>query len=97
MQGGAEGKGLCCRTFFVKNEIIEQPENLRIEYKYYAFPFYDNSGEVPGKREKIKRTLCGFLNSEGGTIYFGIKELPETRRRIINGMILSERSKKKFS
>lgn len=36
---------------------------MRIEYKLYVFPFVSQKNEFPTKREKIRRTLCGFLNS----------------------------------
>jgi predicted HTH transcriptional regulator len=77
-------------------EIIEQSENLKIEYKYYKYPFEDKRGETPSKSEKIKRTMCGFLNSEGGIIFFGIREHLETKKRYIVGYHFSEKRKLEF-
>ena len=40
--------------------------------------------------------MCGFLNAEGGIIYFGIKENTNTRKRNAVGMFLNERRKIEF-
>lgn len=51
---------------------------------------------MPGKHEKIKKTFCGFLNSEGGIIYFGVKEQVDSKRRKVSGLYVSEKGKLNF-
>lgn len=36
------------------------------------------------------KTICGFLNGNGGVIYIGIQEAKETLKRVIIGSFYSE-------
>ena len=56
------------RTFFYKDEIINEKRNQVIEFKKYSFPLNQDN------RNEIKRHLCGFLNAKGGRLYIGINE-----------------------
>lgn len=78
---------MCCRTSFIDQEIIKQPENLTIEYKNYSFPFDETRINI------LKKTFCGFLNTEGGTIYLGVHENIDTKKRKVLGMQLNESEK----
>ena len=37
--------------------------------------------------------MCGFLNTEGGIIFFGIREDRDSKKRSIKGYYLSEKKK----
>ncbi len=41
----------------------------------------------------LKKTVCAFLNTDGGTIYLGIQEDVNTKKRQIIGMQLNEAEK----
>ena len=43
------------------------PESMTLEYKDYIFPF---SNEIV--RQKLKNTICAFLNTNGGRILIGV-------------------------
>lgn len=43
-------------------------EDQYIEYKKFVYPF------CKGIYDKIKATVCAFLNSHGGTILIGIND-----------------------
>ena len=67
------------RTYFFKNEKINEDENEYIEYKDYFFPF----GEK--QINELKRQFCGFMNSHGGRLFIGIND-----QKIIKGIVLNE-------
>lgn len=56
------------RTFFYKDEIINEKRNQVIEFKKCSFPLNQDN------RDGIKRHLCSFLNTKGGRLYIGINE-----------------------
>ena len=56
------------RTFFILNEKLNEEENKQIEFKNYSYPLSEKLREV------IIKQICGFINSEGGRIYFGIND-----------------------
>lgn len=41
--------------------------------------------------------MCGLLNGEGGTIYFGIKEDKSTKKRMVVGHFLDEKKKIEYT
>lgn len=41
----------------------------------------------------LKKTICAFLNTDGGIIYLGIHEHTDTKRRKVLGMQLNENQK----
>ena len=67
------------RTYFYKNEKINEDENEYIEYKNYFFPFGEN------QINELKRQFCGFMNSKGGRLFIGINDL-----KIIKGVVINE-------
>lgn len=73
------------RTFFVLNEMIKVEENKRVEFKNYSYPLPRKLVDI------IKNQICGFLNSEGGRIYFGINDQGR-----IKGMYLTPKQKDLF-
>lgn len=66
------------RTFFYKNENLIEGEDELTEFKNYFYPLDEE------QEREIKRQYCGFLNSNGGRIYIGIKD-----QKIVNGIELS--------
>lgn len=46
-------------------ELIHESENNKIEFKHYRYPFNDYL------KDTLIKTICGFLNSEGGRLYIG--------------------------
>ena len=65
------------RTFFYKDEKINESRNQMIEFKQFSFPLNQDN------RDEIKRHLCSFLNAEGGRLYIGINE-----KNIVEGIVL---------
>ena len=55
-------------TSFYYNEFIQHDEELEIEYKQYAYPLNETLITI------LKKTICGFLNANGGRIYLGIND-----------------------
>lgn len=55
-------------TSIVYGTHVEFPEDLETEYKNYNFPL--------GEKQKfiMQKTICGFLNTQGGRIYIGIRD-----------------------
>lgn len=66
------------RTSFYLNERLRYEENDKIEYKNYSYPLCSNL------RETICNQICGFLNSKGGRIYFGIDDSCQVKGMKIN-------------
>lgn len=58
-------------------------ENTEIEYKNFGFPFQH------GHFNTIKKTLCAFLNTDGGRLYFGIRDEDQS----VVGLKLSDQKK----
>lgn len=58
-------------------------ENTEIEYKNFSFPFQH------GHFKKIKKTVCAFLNTDGGRIYFGVRDEDQS----VVGLKLSDQKK----
>lgn len=44
------------------------PEDIETEYKNYYFPLDDKHRAI------LRKTICGFLNTNGGRIYIGIRD-----------------------
>lgn len=59
---------LCCRKFFYKDEVLDESESLTLEYKDYGYPWSQPLCHT------IKKTICGFLNRNGGILLIGITE-----------------------
>ena len=55
---------------YFKSTPLEESDSL--EYKSYADD--KQKGNYKGKEEAILKTICGFLNSEGGVIIWGAPE-----------------------
>ena len=68
------------RIYFYKDEQIIDSEDEKTEFKNYYFPL------GPNKREKLKRQICSFINSNGGRLYIGIAD-----NRIIKGVVTIEK------
>lgn len=60
------------------NELIASGEGERLEYK-----------ETTGQRVEACRTLCAFLNGDGGTVVFGV-----SRKGKLTGQLVSDETKK---
>ena len=73
------------RTFFYKNEYIIEGEDEFTEFKNYFYPLDEE------QEQEIKRQYCGFLNSKGGRIYIGIKDL-----KIATGIQLTYKEQDSF-
>ena len=73
------------RTFFYKNEVLSEGEDEFTEFKDYYYPLDEE------QEKEIKRQYCGFLNSQGGRIYIGIKD-----QNIVKGMELSYKDQDNF-
>ena len=65
-------------TFDKLNELIAGGEGERLEYK-----------ETTGQRGEACRTLCAFLNGDGGTVVFGV-----SRKGKLTGQLVSDETKK---
>ena len=72
-------KPLKDRTYFYKDEVIQEDEDEYIEFKNYYFPLKD-------KEKELKRQFCAFLNSHGGRLYIGI-----TDDKKIKGVMTNEK------
>lgn len=73
-----EGFGLIGREYqllsFSLRKLLEAGESQTLEYKSTA-RFNVKAGRVDKKLEKvIVKTVCGFLNSEGGTLLIGVDD-----------------------
>lgn len=68
---------ICCRTFFVQDELISEAESEHREYKHYTLPFNDI------KTTTLCKTITAFLNHQGGIIYLGIKEEVNKLRKAV--------------
>ena len=66
------------RAFFYKNEQLIEGEDEFTEFKNYFYPLDEE------QEREIKRQYCGFLNSNGGRIYIGIKD-----QKIVTGIELT--------
>ena len=53
---------------FVYESHLPFLENEELEFKNYSFPFQQ------GHCNRIKKTVCAFLNTNGGRIYFGVRD-----------------------
>lgn len=73
-------------TAFEFNSHLPFLENTELEFKKYSFPFKFNH------YSKLKKTICAFLNSNGGRIYFGIRD----EDQCVLGMRISEANKEIF-
>ena len=73
------------RTFFILNEKLNEEENKQIEFKNYSYPLSEKLREV------IIKQICGFINSEGGRIYFGINDFGK-----VTGISLQSKEKDLF-
>jgi len=73
------------RTFFYKNENLAEGEDEFTEFKNYFYPLDED------QEKEIKRQYCGFLNSNGGRIYIGIKD-----ERIVKGIELTYKEEDSF-
>jgi len=58
---------LGCRTYFEEGEKVPLL-GIFNEFRNYELPIKDNK-----HRWSLLKTLTGFLNSKGGTIYIGIE------------------------
>jgi predicted HTH transcriptional regulator len=63
-----EGGCLGCRTYFEEGERLPLL-GVFTEFRNYELPVRDNR-----QRWGLLRTLTGFLNSRGGTIFIGVEE-----------------------
>lgn len=70
-------KFLCCRKFLYQGENIYENNDTRIELVNYNYPFKNQ--EILS----IKKTICSFLNTEGGILYVGIEKSPNGKRTAI--------------
>ena len=57
-----------CRTYFEQGEKVPL-ESILIEYKHYILPIKEAK-----QKWIILKTIVGFLNSKGGTIYIGVDD-----------------------
>ena len=73
------------RTFFYKNENLIEGEDEFTEFKNYFYPLDEE------QEKEIKRQYCGFLNSNGGRIYIGIKD-----QKIVTGIELTYKDQDLF-
>lgn len=73
------------RTFFYKNENLAEGEDEFTEFKNYFYPLDED------QEKELKRQYCGFLNSNGGRIYIGIKD-----ERIVKGIELTYKDEDSF-
>jgi predicted HTH transcriptional regulator len=59
---------LGCRTYFEEGERVPL-ESMFIEFKNYYLPLKESK-----QKWIILKTITGFLNSKGGTIYIGVED-----------------------
>ncbi|MCQ2819890.1 MAG: putative DNA binding domain-containing protein [archaeon] len=66
------------RTYFIRDEILDDGENEVIEFKNYRFnPTKDGKILIQNDefvKFNIKKQICGFLNFLGGRLYLGITD-----------------------
>jgi len=70
------------QTLFFHGQHLNLSETSTLEFKKYKFPFSDQL------KEKLKQTICAFLNKEGGMILIGI-----TDDSFVNGVWLKSDEK----
>ena len=56
-----------CTSLLYRSHVMF-PEDIETEYKNYIFPLSEE------KKTILRRTICGFLNTNGGRIYIGIRD-----------------------
>ena len=56
-----------CTSFFYLSH-LSFLEDIEMEYKNYFFPLGDD------QRKTLRKTICAFLNTNGGRIYIGIRD-----------------------
>jgi len=73
------------RVSFVQGEDLLFEESEELEYKDYNFPFTETLEKT------LSRTICSFLNRNGGRIYIGV-----TDDKIVKGISLTRQEKEEF-
>jgi predicted HTH transcriptional regulator len=63
-----ENSCLGCKRYFLRGEKLPL-ENMVVEFKNYSFP-------IKGSFLKLTllKTIVGFMNSKGGTLYMGVDD-----------------------
>jgi len=93
------------RKYFFLQEKINYLEDKNVEYKEYLIPYVDLFKKKSQANNKIyslnfkdedkitiiQKTICAFLNTDGGRIYFGIND-----NGIVTGVKLNFMEKDKF-
>ena len=73
-EGEEELVDLDDKDYFVKGKSLNNQalaeENKRFEFKNFRGPQFDER-----QKEQLLKTVCGFLNSDGGQIYVGVNDL----------------------
>jgi predicted HTH transcriptional regulator len=84
---------LCCRIHFERtksSEIFGMSERFNQEFKDYRWPLENES-----IRFHLTKTVVGFLNTNGGIIYVGLKE-DKNKFVEVKGIELSKKQKEDF-
>lgn len=68
---------LCCRKYFIEEEVISFSEDLRTTFSQLKYP-YSESNIL-----ELKKTMCSFLNCEGGKIYIGIEKSKGGKNKVL--------------
>lgn len=61
----------------MEGEFINQGEDVRTAFFSMKYPFSDTSVL------QLKRTICSFLNCEGGKLYIGINKVQAGKRQVL--------------
>jgi len=62
------------RYFITKTKFSLDRKNEIVEDKFYEFKNFLGPTLKDDQRSEISRTICGFLNAEGGRLYIGIDD-----------------------
>lgn len=69
---GAGYMNVCCNSFFYYDEELNADEGINIEFKNYTWPW--KPSDEYDCLFILKKTICAFLNTEGGVILIGIND-----------------------
>lgn len=77
---------LGCRTYFEEGEKVPL-ESMVIQFKNYFLPIKESK-----QKYILLKTITGFLNSKGGTIYIGV----EDTKGVVQGQKISRKEQDEF-
>jgi len=78
---------------FIKGQAVIRSEDDNVEYKDYRFPIDPATPNGQSIMFTLKKTLCSFMNGNGGAIVLGVKENQKRTNWWVEGIKLLEHQK----